>query len=425
MSDNIQPPSTPPQVAQQSVAEGKSPQTTHVISPRFLKAMEFQTPISEFYAKAAYMKRSKEPGSLDFTLGDAHEMPPPGFVEALQYWSVPQHEGWFAYKGNLPESRATVSAALKSQRGISVEPEDVFLTNGTVVGLAICLQILAGVGDEVIINTPPWLGYRRMIDEAGAVPVAVPVDPITFDLNLEAIAAAITERTRAIIVNSPHNPTGKIFTATTLEKLANLLTEASQRYGKPIYLISDEAFSRIVFDHQICPSPTQFYPFSFLVYGYSKTLMTPGQRIGYIALPPTMPNREPIRRLISMVQGTTFGWCFPSALMQYALTDLEKLTLDIEHLQHKRDWMVKELREMDYKLPTPEGTFFLLVQSPWLDDCAFAELLASHDIFVLPGTPQEIPGYFRISLTASEEMISRALPKFRAAIAYATANSPA
>jgi aspartate aminotransferase len=201
-----------------------------------------------------------------------------------------------------------------------------------------------------------------------------------------------------------------------LAKLSSILTDASVRYGKPIYLISDEAFSRVVFSRQTCPSPTQFYPFSFLVYGYSKTLMAPGQRLGYIALSPTMPDREPIRRVISLLQGSTFGWCFPSALMQHALSDLEQITLDLEHLQRKRDWMVKSLQEMGYRLQTPDGTFFLLVQSPWQDDCAFAELLASHDIFVLPGTPQEIPGYFRISLTASEDMIARALPKFQAAM---------
>ena len=399
--------------------EGK----THFISPRLLKKLDYQTPISKFYAEATYMNRRTEPESLDFTLGDAHEMPPPGFVEALQRWSVPQNSSWYGYKGNIPQSRVTVSTALKEQRGLSILPEDIFMTNGTVVGLAICLQMLAEEGDEVILLTPPWLGYRRMVHLTGAVTVGVPVDTNTFEMDLEAIASAITQKTRVIIVNSPHNPTGKIFSATTLERLAAILTEASVRYGKPIYLISDETFSRIVFDNQACPSPTQFYPFSFLVYGYSKTLMAPGQRIGYIALPSTMPNREQIRRVIAILQGSAFGWCYPSVLMQYALGDLEQLNLNIEHLQKKRDWIVKALRDMGYKLRTPDGTFFLLVRSPWLDDCSFAELLASHDLFVLPGTPQEIPGYFRISLTATEDMLSRSLPKFQAAMEYTVANS--
>ena len=421
MSDPIQ--RDKQQVLQDAKLKEQSNLTTHVISPRVLKAAEYKTPISDFYGKATYMSRRTEPESLDFTLGDAHEIPPAGFVEALQRWSVPQTKGWYGYKGNLSESRNTVAKALQERRGITVAPEDIFMTNGTVVGLAICLQMLAGEGDEVMINLPPWLGYRKMIHVSGATPVGIPVRD-DFELDLQAIASSITERTRAIIINSPHNPTGKIFSEKTLQSLGNLLTDASVRYGKPIYLISDETFSRIVFDNRPCPSPTQFYPFSFLVYGYSKTLMTPGQRIGYIALPPTMPEREQIRKMISMLQGLNFGWCFPSALMQYALPDLEKLSLNIEHLQSKRDWMIQELREMGYKVQPPEGTFFLLVQSPWEDDCAFAELLASYDVFVLPGTPQEIPGYFRLSLTASEDMISRSLPKFQRAREYAVTNPP-
>jgi aspartate aminotransferase len=392
---------------------------THFISSWLLNKLDYQTPMSQFNATATYMRRRTEPGSLDFTLGDAYEVPPEGFVEALQRWSVPQNSSWYGYKGNIPESQITVSKSLKDKRGLSILPEDIFMTNGTVVGLAICLQMLAGEGDEVIILTPPWLGYRRMVHFTGAVSVAVPVDSKTFDMDLEKIAEAITERTRAIIINSPHNPTGKIFSASTLERLAAILTEASNRYGNPIYIISDETFCRVVFDNQVCPSPTQFYPFSFLVYGYSKTLMAPGQRIGYIALPDTMPEREEIRRIITFLQGSAFGWCFPSVLMQYALSDLEQLNIDIEHLQKKRDLMVKALRDMGYKMRTPDGTFFLLVQAPWEDDCSFVELLASHNVFVLPGTPQEIPGYFRISLTASEDMLVSALPKFQAAIEYA------
>jgi aspartate aminotransferase len=388
---------------------------SHVIAPQLLKTLDYKTPIREFYATASYMSRKNEPGSLDFTLGDSHEMPLPGFVEILQHHAIPRQEGWYGYKGNLPQTRNIVSEALKKYRGLSISPDDIFLTNGTVVGLAMCLKMLVQEGDEVIINLPPWLGYRSMIYGAGATPVGVSVNPETFDLDLDKIANAITEKTRAIIINSPHNPTGKIFSETTLQNLANLLTEASQKHGKPIYLISDETFSRIVFDDEICPSPTEFYPFSFLVYGYSKTWMAPGQRIGYIALPSTMPDKENIRSLISRLQGLHFGWCFPSALMQYALEDLENLPLNIEQLQHKRDWMIQELTQMGYQVKPPQGTFFLLIKSPWEDDCAFAKLLAEYGIFVLPGTPQEIPGYFRVSLTANQEMIAQALPKFKLA----------
>ena len=396
--------------------EQKQPSNSHFLAEKLLKILQTKTPITDFYQQATYLSHKNDPDSLDFTLGDSHEMPLPGFVEAIQNHATPRQPGWYGYKRSLPQTREIVSEALKKHRKLSILPDDIFMTNGTVVGLAICLKLLVDEGDEVIINLPPWLGYRSMIHYLGATPIGVPVMPETFDLDVEKIAKAITEKTRAVLINTPHNPTGKIFDQQTLKKLGEVLTDASYRYGRPIYLISDETFSRIVFDNQICPSPTQFYSHSFLVYGYSKTWMAPGQRIGYIGLPETMPDRPQIRSLIRRLQGIYFGWCFPSALMQYALADLEDLNLNLEQLQSKRDWMVQALNQMGYEVNPPQGTFFLLVKSPWEDDCAFAELLANNGLFVLPGTPQEIPGYFRVSLTANEEMIAQALPKFQAAL---------
>ncbi len=148
---------------------------------------------------------------------------------------------------------------------------------------------------------------------------------------------------------------------------------------------------------------------------YAKTLLTPGQRIGYIALSPSMSQRDVIGQAIFSAQMVT-GYAFPNALLQHALPDLEKLSIDIVHLQHKRDWLVGALRDMGYSLHVPEGTFYLLVRSPLEDDNAFIDLLASHNILCLPGTIVEAPGHFRISLTANDDMIERALPGFAAAL---------
>jgi aspartate aminotransferase len=390
-----------------------------VISQRIAQIMDRLGPVAHFFTASAYARRAGDPSICDFAVGNPHELPLPGFVAALGRHTVPQNKDWFGYKVNEPAACAVVAAALRERRGLPFEADDIFLTNGAFAALAVVLGAIIDPGDEVIFLSPPWFFYEALIAAAGAQPVRVKIDSATFDLDLAAIEAAISPRTRALIVNSPHNPTGKIYSAATLEGLASLLAQASARIGHPIYLLSDEAYSRIVFDGRAYHSPTAFYPQSFLVYTYGKTLLTPGQRLGYIAIPPTMPEREQLRSALFVSQLLT-GYAFPNALLQHALRDLEQLSLDVAHLQHKRDRLVAALRESGYDLHVPEGTFYLLPRSPLPDDLAFIELLAEQNIFCLPGTLVELPGFFRISLTANDAMIEQALPGFATALQKAT-----
>jgi aspartate aminotransferase len=257
-----------------------------------------------------------------------------------------------------------------------------------------------------------------LIVGSGATPVRVDADRTTFDLDLDAIAAALSPRTRAIIVNSPNNPSGRIYPPAALDALAALLEEASVRNGRRIYLLSDEAYNRIIFDDRDFSTPVAHYPHSFLLYTYAKTLLSPGSRLGYIATPPDMPEVADVRSPLLIGQ-ITFGWAFPVAALQHAVPDLERLQPDIPALQRRRDTLVPALREQGYDAINPEGTFYVLVRSPLEDDEAFCRILASHDVFVLPGAMFEMPGYFRISLTASDDMVERAIPGFAKAIAAA------
>ncbi|HEX2620289.1 MAG TPA: aminotransferase class I/II-fold pyridoxal phosphate-dependent enzyme, partial [Phototrophicaceae bacterium] len=333
-----------------------------------------------------YNRYVGQPGVSDFAFGNPHDMPLTGFTDTLQRWSVPQNPEWFAYKMNEPKAQAAVVEALEARRGLHFEPQDICMTTGGFTALSVTINTVVSPGDEVIFMTPPWFFYEAMILNAGGSVVRVPVLPDNFDLDLDAIQAAITPRTRAIIVNSPCNPTGKIYPAETLTRLGALLTEASQRNGRIIYLLSDEAYSRIIFDGADCPSPTSYYPHSFLLYTYGKTLLTPGQRIGFIALPPAMPapEREMMRTAL-LINQIAVGWAFPNALLQHGLRDLEKLSIDIEHLQEKRDRMVQGLRDIGYQVHMPESTFYLLPQSPIVDDWAFCEQLAEQRVLCLPG----------------------------------------
>jgi aspartate aminotransferase len=394
----------------------------HRVSQRIQGALGAIDPFLRFFG--FYQEHIQTPDLSDFAVGNPHEMPLSGFVDALQRWSVPQNKDWFAYKMSEDNARQAVSETLRAWRGIPFEPEDIHMTTGGFSAIAVALNAVVNAGDEVIFITPPWFFYEALILAAGGIPVRAKINPHTFDLNLDAIAAEITPRTSAILINSPNNPTGKIYPPETLQALAALLTEASQRHERPIYLLSDEAYSRIVYDGRTYPSPTAYYPNSFLLYTYGKTLLTPGQRLGYIAMPPTMPDRETMRSMIFGAQVLT-GYAFPNALLQHALPDLEKLSIDIEHLQEKRDWLVRELHQSGYDVHVPEGTFYLMPRSPLADDFAFSRTLAAHNILCLPGTVVEQPGYFRLSLTANDQMIERALPNFAKAFAAARNAAPA
>ncbi len=275
-------------------------------------------------------------------------------------------------------------------------------------------RLITSPGDEVILSVPAWNFFEPLLRQAGVISVKVPVRSDSLEIDVPAIAASITPKTRAIILNTPNSPTGKIYSRKTLQLLANVIDEISRCNDRRIYLISDEVFARVTFDGERAVSPSEVYDHTLVVYSWSKQLLTPGQRIGYLALHPRMPDREALRDTLLMTQ-VAAGYVFPSALMQHALADLDPLTIDIDHLQRKRDRMVRGLQDIGYDVQTPEGTFYLMPRSPIPDDMAFAELLAARDVFVLPGELFEYPGYFRMSLTASDDMIERSLAHFEAA----------
>jgi len=374
--------------------------------------------VFDWFRGGSWERHHLDPGVADFTFGNPQEMPLPGLVDALQRNAVPQDKDWFAYKFSEAEPRRIVADSLRRRTGIAFEPEDVAMTAGAFGALGVTIRALCDEGDEVIFLSPPWFFYELMILSSGATPVRVRLSAPDFDLDANAVAAAITSRTRAIIVNSPNNPSGRVYRAPQLAALGRVLEEASDRNGRPIILLSDESYNRIVFDGLEFRSPALDYGATITIYTYGKTLLAPGQRIGYAAMSPTFPDRKATGFRI-MVQQVASGWGFPNALLQHAIGDLEALSVDIAALQARRDRMVPALRGMGYEVSRPEGTFYLMVRSPDPDDLAFADRLAGMGALVLPGTIVECPGWFRISLTASDEMVERSLPAFGTALTEA------
>ena len=358
--------------------------------------------------------RNGQPGMANFAVGNPQEMPLSGYVDALRAKIEPQSTDWFAYKMSEPRSQATVARSLTERTGLSWDPADVAMTNGGFGALAVAFQTIVEPGDEVVFLSPPWFFYELLIRAAGGVPVRVSLAPPRFDIDPSAIAAAITPRTRAVLVNSPHNPSGRVYPLEDLRALGAMLGEAATRIGRQIFLVSDEPYNRILFDGRVFHSPAEVYPDTITTYSYGKTLLAPGMRIGYLTVPPTMSDREAFRDRVLLAQ-LAGGFLFPNALLQHAIEDLEKLSIDVGALERRRDRMVGALRDLGYETTVPEGTFYIMAKSPIDDDVAFGELLAEENVLVLPGTVVEVPGWFRISLTASDEMVESGLAGFERA----------
>ena len=370
--------------------------------------------VHRFYSSSRYAERRFDPDVCDFTFGNPHELPLPGLVTAIRERAQPLDQTWFAYKSSEEQPQAFLAEHVGRELGLAFEPRDIALTTGAFAAIMVAFHLVLDTGDEAIISEPAWFCYEPLLLAATAVPRKVALEPPAFDLDLDAIEAAIGPRTRLVIVNSPHNPTGRIYTRATLERLAGLLDRASARVGHRIYLLSDEPYRRLRFDGNQFDSPAAVYPWTFISYSYGKVLLAPGQRLGYLAISPLMP--EPDRRALgeSMFSAQmALGWCFPNAVMQYAVPDLETLSIDRAALTRRRDRLMTALIESGFDVLRPEGTFYLWSKWPDGDPAQHWSRLADRNVFVLPGSLMNAPAYFRISLTASDDMVERALPVFR------------
>jgi aspartate aminotransferase len=373
--------------------------------------IDYLEPVLSYVGDVTYQGRVMRPEACDFRFGNPQEMPLPEIEHALTKWAAPQDKDWFSYKFSDPSAVKVAVESLRSRVGIDFDPRDIAMTTGAFGALASTLRAVLDPGDEVIYLSPPWFFYVPMILACGAKPVRVDFTPPQFELPIDAIEWHLTPQTRAIILNTPHNPSGRIFSPDELERLTHVLETAA----RPVYLISDESYCRILYDDREFHSPVRHYDRTFLIYTYGKTLVAPGQRIGYIAMPPSMPDREELRDAIFVSQLAN-GYAFPNALMQYAMRDLEQASIDVAALQRRRDRIVSALGEMGYEIVNPEGTFYVMVRSPIADDSEYTRRLAEEDVFVLPGRMFELPGWFRISLTANDDMVGRSLAGFERAL---------
>ena len=370
--------------------------------------------VNQFLSGSRYSERRFDPGVSDFTFGNPHEMPLPGLVTAIRERAVPHDKNWFAYKTSEEEPQAFLAEHVGRELGLKFDSADIALTNGAFAAIMVAFHLVLDPGDEAIFSEPAWFCYEPLLIAAAAVARKVDLKEPAFDLDLDAIDAAIGPKTRLVIVNTPHNPTGRIYSRETLEKLSQLLERASNRIGHRVYLLSDEPYRRIRFDGRSFVSPAAIYPWTFIAYSYGKILLAPGQRLGYLAISPLMPVAERKAFSDSMLTAQmALGWCFPNAVMQYAVPDLENLSIDQAALALRRDRLIGMLEESGVETLAPEGTFYLWCKWPEGNTEQHWNELADLNVFVMPGSLLGARGYFRISLTASDEMVERARPAFR------------
>jgi aspartate/methionine/tyrosine aminotransferase len=379
------------------------------MSDRAARAKAAVDVVTAFFARI--QATADDPDALDFTFGNPHELALPGLTSAMQAQIEPRTVDWFAYKTSERLAQETVAAGLRTELGLDFEPEDIAMTQGAFGALSLAFALLADAGDEVVIPVPGWFCYEPMLHAANLVPVRAALDPETFDLDVDAIARAITPQTRVVVVNSPANPTGRVYSEATWRALAEVLESGSRTHGRRIWLVSDEPYRRIRFDGIDFASPAMAYPWTVIDYSYGKVLLAPGQRLGYLALSPLIPGdeRDELRAALMPI-GLAIGWGFPDAVMQYAVPALEAVSLDMAELARKRDRLFGALDGAGVRVTRPEGTFYLWGEAPGGDGAAFCAALDERGVHVMPGALFDQPHHFRMSLTATMETIDRAIP---------------
>lgn len=349
---------------------------------------------------------------FDFSLGNPNLEPPARFKEVLKGLAGDPSPGLHAYMPNagLVVARKAVAGYLSKHNRQAFSPEDVVMTVGAGGALNVVLKTLLNPADEVIIPKPYFVEYNFYLDTHQGVPKIVKTGP-DFSLDLSTIEGAITDRTKAVLINSPNNPTGKVYNQETLKDLGDLLGAYSKKRGQPIYLISDEPYRKIVYDGTTVPSVFDNYPESFVVTSFSKDLSLPGERIGYVAINPEIADKGVIVGGMVLCN-RVLGYVNAPAIMQRAVSHLLDESVDTSLYQKKRDFLCKGLSECGYEFEKPGGAFYLFPKTPVEDDVAFVQALQEENILTVPGSGFQGPGHMRIAYCVDDRTIEKALPGF-------------
>ncbi|HPB81497.1 MAG TPA: pyridoxal phosphate-dependent aminotransferase [Spirochaetota bacterium] len=375
--------------------------------------------------KSSWIRKMFEEGTLlkakfgeenvyDFSLGNPDIAPPEKFFDVLKQIINARESGKHGYMPNagFPDVNTVIADKVSKEHGVSVLPSQIVMTCGAAGGMNVVLKTILDPGDEVIVTKPYFVEYGFYVQNHSGTLVLTDTNE-DFSLNIENIKNAITPKTKAVIINSPNNPTGRIYPEKDIQALSVMLNEKSA--GSPIYIISDEPYRDIIYDNVTVPSVLAHYDNSFVITSYSKTLSVPGERIGYIAANPKCADLPQIMAGL-VLSNRILGFVNAPALMQRAVAHLVDESVDVQAYRRRRDLFVEGLRSAGYEFPVPEGAFYIFCKSPLKDDVAFVQHLLKYNILAVPGVGFGGPGYFRLAYCVSEDVIARSLPKFKEAI---------
>ena len=352
---------------------------------------------------------------FDFSLGNPRIPAPEGVNQAIAEWirgdSVALH-GYTTAAGIL-SLRQRIAEDYRERFGIALDPNRMYVTCGAAAGLAISLHALLLPGDEVVALAPFFPEYRVFTEAAGGTLVTAQPRQADFQLDPEAFAQALGPRTKAVIVNSPNNPSGVILSKESLSALAEAMRQQSEKNGAPIWLICDEPYRELAYDGAEVPSAFGFYDDTILCYSFSKSMSIPGERIGYLAVGPAAADAGEVYAAI-LGAGRALGYVNPPSLFQRVVERCIGQTADVSQYLENRNLLVGGLRELGYACIEPQGAFYLFVKSPVPDAKAFSERAKKYELLLVPSDDFGTPGYVRIAYCVSKDMISRAMPAFRA-----------
>ena len=384
--------------------------------------------IRQFVAEGGWIRRVFEEGIalkaqigaenvFDLSLGNPVIEPPAEFKDELRRLASEPMAGMHRYMPNpgYMETRQAVAETLTAETGLPFTGNEITMTCGAAAAANVVLKTILNPGDEVIILAPYFFEYLYYIDNHDGVAVVVNTND-RFEIDLTAIEAAITPRTRAIIINSPNNPSGVVYSAEEITGLSELLNRKQAEHSTEIFLISDEPYKRIIFDGMDFPQILPAYDNTVIVTSHAKDLALPGERIGYIAINPNHEDKEELAAGFSFCN-RTLGFVNAPALMQHVVRNLQGVSIDPDYYQRKRDFLHTALMEMGYDTVKPQGAFYLFPKSPIEDDVAFTRELLQSNVLVVPGRGFGTPGYFRISYCVEDWVLEGAVEGLAKAVA--------